>query len=320
MCGDNETSVTEFILLGFYSYQNLKIVLFIVFLLIYISILTGNLMIILLVTTSPHLKNPMYIFLKHLALADVVFTSNIIPNMLHTIINDGSRMTITACYTQYYFHCFSAFAQSLFLTSMSFDRYIAICHPLRYISVMNPKVCSCFIFWSWATGFILLQIEFISLSNLKFCGSNIIDHFFCDFAPVLSIASSDTFKVLWEDFVITAFLIIVPFVLVIISYISIFITILKLTTADGRRKAFSTCSSHLAILCLYYGTIITIYLFPVGQNTPHENKLKSLLYTTLTPFLNPILYSMRNQEIRRSLHHLFCKLYRNFRFNSFYIK
>ncbi|KAG8429245.1 hypothetical protein GDO86_017943, partial [Hymenochirus boettgeri] len=172
MCENNETSITEFLLLGFNSYQETKIILLIVFLLIYISILTGNLLIILLVATSLHLKDPMYIFLKHLALADVVFTSNIIPNMLHTIINDGSRMTITACYTQYYFHCFSGYAESLILTSMSFDRYIAICHPLRYRSVMNPKVCSYFIFWSWATGFILLPIEFISLSNLKFCGSN----------------------------------------------------------------------------------------------------------------------------------------------------
>ncbi|KAG8449742.1 hypothetical protein GDO86_016402 [Hymenochirus boettgeri] len=272
MCENNGTSVTEFFLLGFNSYQKTKIILLIVFLLIYISILTGNLLIILLVTTSLHLKDPMYIFLKHLALADVLVTSNIIPNMLRTIINDGT-----------------------------------ICHPLRYISVMNPKVCSYFIFWSWATGFILLQIEFISLSNLKFCGSNIIDHFFCDFAPVVSIASSDTNNAQWEDFVLSVLFIIVPFTLVVISYICIVITILKISTTDGRKKAFSTCSSHLAILGLYYGTMITIYILPFGQNTSHEIKLKSLIYTILTPFLNPILYSMRNKEIRRSCNQLFCK-------------
>ncbi|KAG8449743.1 hypothetical protein GDO86_016403 [Hymenochirus boettgeri] len=308
MCENNETSITEFLLLGFNSYQETKIILLIVFLLIYISILTGNLLIILLVATSLHLKDPMYIFLKHLALADVVFTSNIIPNMLHTIINDGSRMTITACYTQYYFHCFSGYAESLILTSMSFDRYIAICHPLRYRSVMNPKVCSYFIFWSWATGFILLPIEFISLSNLKFCGSNIIDHFFCDFAPVLLIASSDTNSAQWEDFVLSILFMIVPFVLVEISYICIFITILKISTTNGRRKAFSTCSSHLAIICTYFVTAIAVYIFPIGQNTSYEIKLKSLLYTILTPFLNPILYSMRNKEIRRSFYQQFNKI------------
>ncbi|KAG8449741.1 hypothetical protein GDO86_016401 [Hymenochirus boettgeri] len=300
MCENNETSITEFHLLGFQSNQKLRIFLFIVFLMIYVVILNSNLLVILLVTTSQHLKNPMYIFLKHLALTDVVFTSNIIPNMLRTIVNDGSRMTITACYTQYYFHCLSVFAQSLILTSMSFDRYIAICHPLRYISVMNPKVCSSLVFWSWATGFILLPIEFISLSNLKFCGSNVIDHFFCDFSTVVDNASSDTFQVLWEDFLIISLLVIVPFALVFLSYICIFITILKISTTDGRRKAFSTCSSHLVILCTFYGTVITIYIFPVGQITPHGNKLKSLLYIVLTPFLNPILYSVGNQEIRRS--------------------
>ncbi|KAG8449744.1 hypothetical protein GDO86_016404 [Hymenochirus boettgeri] len=311
MCENNETSVTEFLLLGFNSYQETKTILLIVFLLIYSLILTLNLLIILLVTTSPHLKDPMYIFLKHLALTDLVLTSNIIPNMLHTIINDGSRITITACYTQYFFHCFSGYAQSLILTSMSFDRYIAICHPLRYISVMNPKICSYFIFWSWATGFILLQIEFISLSNLNFCGSNIIDHFFCDFAPVLSIASSDTNNAQWEDFALSVLFTIVPLALVVTSYICIFITILKISTTDGRRKAFSTCSSHLIIICTYFGTVLTIYIFPTGQNTSYEIKLKSLLYTILTPFLNPILYSMRNKEIRKSCYRQFCKIFKD---------
>ncbi|KAE8587840.1 hypothetical protein XENTR_v10022139 [Xenopus tropicalis] len=308
MCENNETTMTELFLLGFNINTNLKTLLFIIVLLIYISLLTGNLLIIILVSKSPNLKNPMYSFLKHLAIADILFTTNIIPNMLYVMLNDGGRITTVGCFTQYYFHSLSIIAQSLILTSMAFDRYLAICHPLRYLSIMNPKVCSSLIFWSWATGFILLPGEFASISQLKFCGSNAVDHFFCDLSPVLAIASTDTYRVQWEDFVLAVLVIIVPFVFVLISYFCIFLAILKISTTAGKKKAFSTCSTHLVTLCIYYGTMITIYAIPSGQNTPDESKFRSLLYTVLAPFLNPILYSMRNQEIQKSLRKLFCKI------------
>ncbi|OCT68867.1 hypothetical protein XELAEV_18040173mg [Xenopus laevis] len=299
--------VTELFLLGFNSHTNLKILLFTIFLLIYISLLIGNVLIIILVSTSPNLKNPMYSFLKHLALADILFTTNIIPNMLYVMLNDGGNITTAGCFTQYFFHSFSIIAQSLILTSMAFDRYLAICYPLRYLSIMNSKVCSLLIFWSWATSFILLPSEFTLMSQLKFCGSNVIDHFFCDLAPVLAIASTDIYRVQLEDFVLAVLVIIVPFVIVIISYICIFEAILNISTTSGKKKAFSTCSTHLVTICTYYGTMITIYAFPFWQDTPNEGKFKSLLYTVFTPFLNPILYSMRNKEIQNSLYKLFCK-------------
>ncbi|KAM3920441.1 olfactory receptor 10A7-like [Leptodactylus fuscus] len=308
MCGDNQTLVSDFLLLGFKTHLNLRLLLFSLFLVIYLVILAGNAMIIISVSLVQYLDIPMFIFLKHLALADVLFTTNIIPNMLYVIIMEGGKISTKGCFTQYYFHCISVFAQSLVLTTMSFDRYVAICQPLRYSSVMNHKLCHYLVFWSWATGILLMPSEMVSLSQLKFCGSNIIDHFFCDFAPVLKITSSDTSLVTWEDFIFTVLLIVFPFFLVIVSYTFIFISILKISTTTGRKKAFSTCSSHLVTLGTYYGTIITIYLFPVEESALTENKLKSLLYIVLTPFINPIIYSMRNREIRKAFKQLLCNL------------
>ncbi|XP_069805650.1 olfactory receptor 10A3-like [Dendropsophus ebraccatus] len=210
--------VSDFLLIGFNTHQTLKVLLFSLFLVIYVVILVGNAMIIVSVSLVQSLNIPMFIFLKHLALADVLFTTNIIPNLLYVIMMEGAKISTKGCFTQYYFHCISVFAQSLVLTMMCFDRYIAICHPLRYSSIMNHRLCHHLIFWSWATGILLMPSEIVSLSQLKFCNSNIIDHFFCDFAPVLKIASSDTSIVTWEDFIFTLLLIVLPFLLVIASY------------------------------------------------------------------------------------------------------
>ncbi|KAM8921392.1 olfactory receptor 10A7-like [Pelodytes ibericus] len=306
MCEDNQTTVTEFLLLGFNNLLHFKVLLFLTFLLVYIVILVGNLLLII-VSTHRSFKVPMFFFLKNLALADILFTTNIMPNMLHIILREGNTISTMGCFAQYYFHCISVCAQSLILTVMSFDRYVAICYPLRYSTIMNPELCFQLVFWSWASGFIVMPAEMISLTQLTFCGSHLIDHFFCDFAPVLQIASSDTFTVVWEDYILSILLICFPFMFVIVSYTFIFITILKITSASGRQKAFSTCSSHLVTLCTYYGTMITIYTFPVGEDTPIGNKLKSLLYTVLTPLINPIIYSMRNQEIRKYLQQRLCR-------------
>ncbi|MEE6506023.1 hypothetical protein FKM82_007471 [Ascaphus truei] len=307
MCEDNQTMVTEFLLLGFQSNPNLKILLFILLLLIYIVILIGNLLIIVLVSISRRLNIPMYVFLKHLALADILFTTNIVPNMLHVIIREGGRMSIPGCMSQYYMHSFSIFAQSLLLTVMSFDRYLAICYPLRYSSIMDHKLCFHLIFWCWSIGFILIPSEIILLSQLQFCDSNIIDHFLCDFAPIINLSSSDSVIVIWEDFVFSILVIFLPFVFVIVSYVCIFIEILKISSTTGRQKTFSICSSHLATVCTYYGTLIAIYMVPPDGNSLNGNKWRSLLYTVLTPLINPIIYSMRNKEIKVSLHELICR-------------
>ncbi|XP_063794556.1 olfactory receptor 1500-like [Pseudophryne corroboree] len=307
MCGINETVLTEFFLLGFHDLHKIKTLLFCLFLVVYLLIVTENCLIITLVSTCHHLNIPMYIFLRNLALADLLLTSNITPKMLHVTWSEGAMISRTACFVQYYFHCIATYTQSLILTSMAFDRFLAICYPLRYSSLMSHKLCFHLAFWPWATGIILIPSEIFLIGQLGFCRSNIIDHFFCDVSPILEMSSTNTYRVVLEDFVLSILLAFMPFLLVIISYVCIFVAIIKIASNDGRRKAFSTCSSHLAAVCTYYGPLIAIYMFPVGGNTPYENKLKSLLYTALTPLINPILYSMRNQEIKKASQLLFCK-------------
>ncbi|XP_069799029.1 olfactory receptor 10A3-like [Dendropsophus ebraccatus] len=307
MCGANQTSFNEFSLLGFHDFHHIKVVLFCIFLVIYIIILVENCLIVTLVSTCHHLNVPMYIFLRNLALADLLLTSNITPKMLQVTWLEGATISRTGCFMQYYFHCIATYTQSLILTAMAFDRYLAICHPLRYSALMDQKLCFHLSFWPWATTLILIPSEMFLIGQLEFCNTDEIDHFFCDFAPILEMSSTDVSQVVFEDFFLSILLAFLPFILVIISYVCISVAIIKIASSDGRRKAFSTCSSHLATVCMYYGPLIAIYMFPVGGNTPYENKLKSLLYTAFTPLINPVLYSMRNQEIKKASQLLFCR-------------
>ncbi|KAG8544290.1 hypothetical protein GDO81_022749 [Engystomops pustulosus] len=307
MCGSNETSFHEFILLGFHDFHHVRVVLFCLFLVVYIVILVENCLIVSLISACRHLHVPMYIFLRNLALADLLLTSNITPKMLQVTWLEGTTISRSDCFIQYFFHCIATYTQSLILTAMAVDRYLAICHPLHYSALMNHKLCFHLSFWPWATPIFLIPSEMFLIGQLQFCKTDKIDHFFCDFAPILEMSSTDTSNVVFEDFFLSILLAFLPFVLVIISYICIFVAIIRIASSDGRRKAFSTCSSHLAAVCLYYGPLVAIYMFPVGGNTPYENKLKSLLYTAFTPLINPVLYSMRNQEMKRAAQILFCK-------------
>ncbi|XP_063293550.1 olfactory receptor 1S1-like [Pelobates fuscus] len=301
MCEENQTEVTEVLFLGFQSLKHFKIPLFILCLAIYIVILIGNHFIIIIVSLSHQLRRPMYLFLKNLALADVLFTSNVLPQLLYVILEEGGHISITGCKLQYYFHSFLAFAQSLLLTVMSFDRYLAICNPLHYAFLMNAKHSLHLANLSWIFSFILISSEMILIYQVKFCNMNIIDHFYCDIGPILQLSSSDTFILIWYDFVIALLVIFFPCLFVIASYVCIIMAILKINTTAGRQKAFSTCSSHLTIVCIYYGTLVAIYMVPSTENSVNENKFKSLLYTVLTPFLNPIIYSLRSKELLRNI-------------------
>ncbi|CAN2391150.1 Olfactory receptor, partial [Pristimantis euphronides] len=297
----NFTIVTEIILLGFKHLCVLKNFFFLLMLLTYCVTICGNLLIILVVSYSRSLHSPMYFFLTQLSFSDILLTTIIVPNMLRVVLYEGSSVSLIGCLTQFY--CFSATEsiECLLLTVMSYDRYQAICNPLHYSSVINSTFCVNTIFLSWLFVVIVIVIISVTMSHLLFCGPNIIDHFFCDFDPILELSCSDTFIVKMESQLIAVPLVICPFMVIITSYVYIIGTILKIPSVTGRQKTFSTCSSHLTVVSLYYGSIISIYLFP---NMNNARKILSLFYNVVTPLLNPIIYSLRNKDIKQALEKL----------------
>ncbi|XP_072006527.1 olfactory receptor 5G9-like [Engystomops pustulosus] len=299
MCEKNETQVTQIHLLGFRGLYRYKILLFIVFLLTYTLILGGNILLILLVSTMDHLKTPMFFFLKHLSIADVLLTTNVVPMMLHIILADEGILPFWGCMVQLYVFGIFGFIQCLIIAVMSFDRYLAICHPLRYSSLMGPDLCLQLVICSWSSVIVLISSEFFVLIQSKFCGLNYIDHFFCDFGPIVGLATSDISVLMLQNFLISVLGIFLPFAFIILTYILIFFAILNISSAYSKRKAFSTCSSHLTTVCVYYGTLIAVYITPSDESSSEVNKYRSLLYIVVTPLMNPFIYSLRNNEIKK---------------------
>ncbi|XP_072006420.1 olfactory receptor 11A1-like [Engystomops pustulosus] len=301
MCTDNQTLPTEVMLLGFGQLQQVKPIVLLICILTYLTILAGNFLIIGLIVTSPRLRSPMYLFLCNLSFCEVFFTSNIMPNMIYVLWSDGGTISLYGCIAQFYIYSSSGSAECLLLTVMALDRYLAICNPLRYSSIMNVKTCSQLVVWAWLSGFIGMCIIITAISNLQFCGQRIVDHFFCDLEPIFHLSSSDTSLVEMEVLMYAMVMGFLPFLLIILSYVVIGSTIIRIPSETGRQKAFSTCSSHLASVCTYFGTILILYLVPSHQRSVDVNKLLSLFYTVLTPLFNPIIYSLRNQEIQACL-------------------
>ncbi|CAI9607423.1 unnamed protein product [Staurois parvus] len=300
MCEDNHTEVTVFLLLGFQGLYKFKILFFTLFLLLYVVILNGNLLIIVLISIKEHLKIPMFFFLKHLAIADLLISTSVVPMMLDIILKDEGDVSLVGCIIQLYCFAISGSLQSFLIAVMSFDRYLAICNPLRYSSLMNPHVISQLIIGLWVLVIILLSSEVIELFQFKYCGPNSIDHFFCDFSPVVELSTSDT-SLMLQDFFVSIVTIFLPFAFIIITYTCISVTILKISSTSGRRKAFSTCSSHLTVVCAYYGALIIVYVAPPDDSSINMNKYRSLLYMVVSPLKNPMIYSLRNHEIKRAL-------------------
>ncbi|XP_073403094.1 olfactory receptor 1468-like [Dendrobates tinctorius] len=307
MCNENQTAVKEFLLLGFPSLHNLKNLFFSLVLLIYSIIIAVNVLLIILVKISSSLQLPMYFFLQNLALADIFLTTNVVPKMLQVILWDVVSIPFFECMAQFYFHSVAGIVECFLLTAMSYDRYLAICYPLHYFSIMNFRFQIQLAAWSWTLGFLVMVFEMFFIWDLEFCGYNTIDFFFCDFTPLLELSSSDITSVVLEDFIFSIPVIISPFIFIIVTYIFIIITILKMASRHGRKKAFSTCSSHLSIVCTYYGTLIAIYVVP-SEGTS-LNRFRSLLYILLTPLCNPVIYSLRNQEIKNSIRKICRKIF-----------
>nr|DBA29839.1 TPA: hypothetical protein GDO54_005897 [Pyxicephalus adspersus] len=294
----NQTFLTEFLLLGFGDLQDYKILLFTIFLIIHIMALTSNVLVVVLVALIRSLHSPMYIFISQLSLSEIVFTSNIVPNMLWLILVGCGRVSIARCIFQFFLLAFPTVAQCLLLASMSFDRYVAICKPLHYASIMTfgqqvQIVSSC-----WSLGFTVSFILYVLMDCLQLCGPDTINHFYCDISPVVKLSCSENPSVELVTSVLCFPFVVCPFMLIVATYISILHTILKIPSTIGRERAFSTCSSHLIVVCLYYGSLGSLYIFPPNKSSFDINKGLSLLYTLVTPLVNPLIYSLRNQEIR----------------------
>ncbi|KAG9473425.1 hypothetical protein GDO78_013552 [Eleutherodactylus coqui] len=297
---NNLTLVVEFFLLGFQGGPSFRIIVFFLLLVVYCGTIYGNLLIITLVSTSKNLHTPMYFFIAQLSISDILLTTNIAPNMFYVLLNDGGTITFAGCITQFYFFDSIEAFECLLLAVMSYDRYVAICNPLRYASIMTSACCMKLVLRSWLIGFSITLLDTITVSMLIFCGSNIIDHFFCDLLPLLKIVCSDTFIVQLEVFLLSIPSIFIPTTIIIYSYVNIVRAILRIRSSAGRQKAFSTCSSHLTVVSIFYWTLFSVYVVPSSGQTLTINKALSLLYTTYTPMINPIIYSLKNKAIKEA--------------------
>ncbi|XP_077329918.1 olfactory receptor 11L1-like [Lithobates pipiens] len=301
MIEKNQTHISEIVLLAFQSLNYWKSILFIPLFTVYCVTICGNLLIITLVSSSENLHSPMYIFLVQLSLCDILLTTDIIPNTLSGVLGNGTIISFSGCISQWYIFGGSEASECFILTVMAYDRYLAICNPLRYSSIMNMRLLVTLSILCWALGFSITLVTTLSIATLDFCGPHIIDHFFCDLAPILQLSCSETSQVKMEVALLSIFVIVLPLGLTGASYGCIVQTILTMSSNVHRRKAFSTCSSHLTVVCIFYGTLIVIYMLPTEGLSLSVSKSLALLYTVVTPMMNPIIYSLRNKDVKDAI-------------------
>ncbi|XP_072254884.1 olfactory receptor 11L1-like [Pyxicephalus adspersus] len=296
----NTTQISVIHLLGFQTSHTIKVLLFFLFLLFYCVTICGNFLIITLVSYSKSLHSPMYFFLSQLSLSDILLASDILPKVLHALLVEKTDIiSLSDCITQLYFFAISITFECLLLTLMSYDRYLAICRPLHYTMLMSHQFCWITIIISWSLSVSAVLSYILEISKLQFCGPDIIDHFFCDLDPVLNLSCSDSTIVQILVTSSTVILCILPFFMIIASYICIIIAIFKIPSITGRQKVFSTCSSHLTVVSIFYGTLLFVYFIPRRGQSWNFTKFVSLLYTVVTPLMNPIIYSLRNKDLKK---------------------
>ncbi|XP_070584415.1 olfactory receptor 10A7-like [Erythrolamprus reginae] len=305
---ENLTNIKEFILLGFGNLPELRPFLFWLILVIYLMTITGNLLIFLLVVVDQQLHTPMYFFLANLSFLDTCYSSILLPKILANLLTGEGTITVSGCLTQYHLFSFFGSTETYLLAAMSYDRYLAICRPLLYACIMNRKLCFQLMAVGWISSLIFNVILAAFMDQLSFCGPNFIDHYFCDFHPLDKLLCTDTSVFELFVFCMTILFTIPPFLLTLISYICIIVTIIKIKSTIGRQKAFSTCSSHLIVVCLYYGTLIIVYVFPDTLSLRHLNKILSVFYTVMTPLVNPLIYTLRNKDVHKALRRLSIKI------------
>ncbi|XP_032758019.1 olfactory receptor 5I1-like [Rattus rattus] len=294
---ENITVKTEFLLLGFSDHPELQTLLFAVFFSIYSVTLMGNVGMILLITVSPNLHIPMYFFLCILSFTDACYSSAIAPKLLVDLISDKKVISYNGCATQLYFVCTLADTESFLLAAMAYDRYIAICNPLLYTVIMSKRVCTQLAFGAFLSGTMSSIIHTTNTFQLSFCSKE-INHFFCDISPLFSLSCSDTYI---HDIILVVFASLVEalsLLTVLLSYTYIIVAIFKTGSAEGRKKGFSTCASHLTVITIYHGTLIYIYVRPSTGHSMDTDKMTSVFYTLIIPMLNPFIYSLRNKDVK----------------------
>ncbi|XP_030042439.1 olfactory receptor 6J1-like [Microcaecilia unicolor] len=303
----NRTIVTEFILQGFHLIPELEICLFVIFLLIYLLTLMGNLLIIVLVCSDHHLHMPMYYFLCNFSFLEIVITTTVVPKMLTNLLAKKKTISFLGCMTQSFFYFLMGTIEFFVISAMAFDRYVAICNPLHYSTILRWRVCHYLILCSWLGGFLSISTPTVLKLQLPFCGPNVINHFFCDSGPLIKLACTDTRFIQLLDFFLFSFVVLSSLILTMVSYIYITVTILRIPSSSGRKKAFSTCAAHLIIVALGFGSTIFIYVTPFQGSSLGINKLICVLTVFVTPALSPFIFTLKNEKVKEVLKNAIAK-------------
>ncbi|XP_051705767.1 olfactory receptor 2A12-like [Oryctolagus cuniculus] len=299
--GGNQTWIVEVTLLGFLVDPALEFLLFCLFSLLYMITLLGNGVILGTICLDPRLHTPMCFFLSHLAVLDMSYASNNVPKMLANLVSQKRTISFVPCIIQTFLYLVFAATECLILVVMSYDRYVAICHPLHYTVIMSWRVCTVLAVMCWAFSFLLDVVHLVLLLRLPFCGPHEINHFFCEILSVLKLACADTTLNQVVIFAACVFILVGPLCLVLVSYTCILVAILRIQSREGRTKAFSTCSSHLCVVGLFFGSAIVMYMAPRSSHPEEQQKILSLFYSLFNPMLNPLIYSLRNSEVKGAL-------------------
>ncbi|XP_057610617.1 olfactory receptor 1N1-like [Chionomys nivalis] len=303
---DNQSIVSEFYLRGISGFPEQQLLLYGIFLCMYLVTLTGNVLIILAIGSDTHLHTPMYFFLANLSFADMGLISSTVTKMLFNVQTQCHTISYTGCLTQMYLFMMFGDLDSFFLAVMAYDRYVAICRPLHYSTIMNTRFCALMLALCWVLTNVVALTHTLLMARLSFCVVGEIAHFFCDITSVLKLSCSDTHV---NELVLSGFggtVLMVPFVSIVISYVHIVFAVLRVKTSGGSSKAFSTCSSHLCVVCVFYGTLFSVYLFPPSVESTEKDVAAAAMYTVVTPMLNPFIYSLRNKDMKGALKRLVC--------------
>ncbi|XP_044537870.1 olfactory receptor 1020-like, partial [Gracilinanus agilis] len=297
----NQTEVTEFVLLGLSDNPKLQLILFVIFLFIYTATMVGNLGMILLIKIEPRLHTPMYFFLSNLSFVDSSYSSSITPKTLVNLLDENKAISFNGCAAQFFFFGSFVGIECFLLAIMAYDRYVAICYPLLYSVIMSERICLMLVISAFLGGFSNAAVHTGMTFKLSFCGSNLINHFYCDTPPLLKLSCSDTYINGMLIMIFSSFIVISCVLMILISYLFILVTILRMRSAEGRSKAFSTCASHLMAVTIYFGTILFMYSRPTSSYSMQQDKVVSVFYTVIIPMLNPFIYSLKNKDVKDAL-------------------